>query len=91
MQNFDLNIGFWEKRQFFRQKLQNIVENCDHNIDPCFDWFCSNWCYRLFEGLELRFLAFLAAKATRRQGDKIGRNFAFWAVILFGLFIWKAV
>jgi hypothetical protein len=28
MQNFDHNIGFWEKRQFFRQKLsksQKIV------------------------------------------------------------------
>jgi hypothetical protein len=28
--NCDHNICFWEKRQFFRQKL----ENCDHNIDP---------------------------------------------------------
>jgi hypothetical protein len=37
MQNFDLNIGFWEKRQFFRQKLSKISENCDHNIDPKFD------------------------------------------------------
>jgi hypothetical protein len=34
MQNFDHNIGFWEKRQFFRQKLSKIGENCDHNIDP---------------------------------------------------------
>jgi hypothetical protein len=25
MQNFDHNIGFWEKRQFFRQKSQKIV------------------------------------------------------------------
>jgi hypothetical protein len=39
MQNFDHNIGFWEKRQFFRQKLSKIAENCDHNIDP----WC-NWC-----------------------------------------------
>jgi hypothetical protein len=28
------NIGFWEKRQFFRRKLAKIAENCDHNIDP---------------------------------------------------------
>jgi hypothetical protein len=35
MQNFDHNIGFWEKRQFFRQKLPKNAENCDHNIDPC--------------------------------------------------------
>jgi hypothetical protein len=28
------NIGFWEKRQFFRWKLAKIAENCDHNIDP---------------------------------------------------------
>jgi hypothetical protein len=27
MQNFDHNIGFWEKRQFF-------AENFDHIIDP---------------------------------------------------------
>jgi hypothetical protein len=33
MQNFDHNIGFWEKRQFFRRKLPKIAENCDHNID----------------------------------------------------------
>jgi hypothetical protein len=33
MQNFDHNIGFWEKRQFFRRKLSKIAENCDHNID----------------------------------------------------------
>jgi hypothetical protein len=34
MQNFDHNIGFCEKRQFFRRKLSKIAENCDHNIDP---------------------------------------------------------
>jgi hypothetical protein len=34
MQNFDNNIGFWEKRQFFRRKLSKIEKNCDHNIDP---------------------------------------------------------
>jgi hypothetical protein len=30
----DHNIGFWEKRQFFRRKLSKIAENCDRNIDP---------------------------------------------------------
>jgi hypothetical protein len=39
MQNFDHNIGFWEKRQFFIQKLSKIAENCDHNIDPKFGYF----------------------------------------------------
>jgi hypothetical protein len=34
MQNFDHNIGFSEKRHFFRRKLSKIAENCDHNIDP---------------------------------------------------------
>jgi hypothetical protein len=34
MQKFDHNIGFWEKRQFFRRKLSKIAENYDHNIDP---------------------------------------------------------
>jgi hypothetical protein len=34
MQIFDHNIGFGEKRQFFRRKLAKIAENCDHNIDP---------------------------------------------------------
>jgi hypothetical protein len=37
MQNFDHNIGCWEKRQFFRRKLSKIAENCDHNIDPRYD------------------------------------------------------
>jgi hypothetical protein len=30
----DHNIGFWQKRQFFRRKLSKIAENCDHNIGP---------------------------------------------------------
>jgi hypothetical protein len=34
MIKFDHNIGFWEKRRFFRRKLAKIAENCDHNIDP---------------------------------------------------------
>jgi hypothetical protein len=34
MKNFDNNIGFGEKRHFFRRKLSKIAENCDHNIDP---------------------------------------------------------
>jgi hypothetical protein len=32
--NCDHNIGFFEKRQFFRRKWVKIAENCDHNIDP---------------------------------------------------------
>jgi hypothetical protein len=32
--NCDHNIGFWEKRHFFRRKLAKIAENCDHYIDP---------------------------------------------------------
>jgi hypothetical protein len=28
------NIGFWDKRHFFRRILGKIAENCDHNIDP---------------------------------------------------------
>jgi hypothetical protein len=28
MQNFDHNIGFWEKRQFFGQKLSKIAKKC---------------------------------------------------------------
>jgi hypothetical protein len=34
MQKLDRNIGFWEKRHFFRRKLSKIAENCDHNIGP---------------------------------------------------------
>jgi hypothetical protein len=30
-----LKLGFRERRQFFGRKLANIVEICDHNIDPC--------------------------------------------------------
>jgi hypothetical protein len=29
----DHNIGFWEKRQFFRRKLAKIAEHYDYNID----------------------------------------------------------
>jgi hypothetical protein len=34
LQKCDHNIGFAEKRQFFRRKLAKIAENFDHNIDP---------------------------------------------------------
>jgi hypothetical protein len=30
LQKLDYNIGFYEKRQFFRIKLAKIEENCDH-------------------------------------------------------------
>jgi hypothetical protein len=30
----DHNIGFWEKRQFFRRKSEKIAENIYLNIDP---------------------------------------------------------
>jgi hypothetical protein len=39
VQKIDFNVGFGEKRQFFRRKLPKIAENCDHNIDP--------WCERI--------------------------------------------
>jgi hypothetical protein len=32
-EKIDLNIGFWEKRQFVRRKLAKIAENCDHTTD----------------------------------------------------------
>jgi hypothetical protein len=34
LKKIDHNIGFREKRQFFRRKLGKIAENCDHKIDP---------------------------------------------------------
>jgi hypothetical protein len=34
MQNFDHNIGFWEKNANFLPKIGKIAENCDHNVDP---------------------------------------------------------
>jgi hypothetical protein len=37
-------IGLGEKRQFFRRKLSKITENCDHNIDPCFDLVSTQSC-----------------------------------------------
>jgi hypothetical protein len=33
MQKIDHNIGFWEKRRFFRWKLSKIAEYCYYNID----------------------------------------------------------
>jgi hypothetical protein len=29
-----IELGFWEKRQFFHRKLAKVARNCDHNIDP---------------------------------------------------------
>jgi hypothetical protein len=50
MQNFDHNIGFWEKRQFFRRKLSKIAENCDHNIDPrCWEQTDSYVCMYVYD------------------------------------------
>jgi hypothetical protein len=39
---FDHNIGFSGNRQFFRQKLAKVAENCDHSIDPGFDGLCQH-------------------------------------------------
>jgi hypothetical protein len=33
LKQIDHNIGFREKRHFFRRKWGKIAENCDHNID----------------------------------------------------------
>jgi hypothetical protein len=44
MQIFDHNIGFWDKRQFFRRKLAKIAQNCDHNIDSW--WYTSHQEYQ---------------------------------------------
>jgi hypothetical protein len=33
VQEYDLNIVFLEKRQFFCRKLSKFAKNCDHNID----------------------------------------------------------
>jgi hypothetical protein len=40
LKKIDHNIGFREKRQFFRRKLGKIAENFDHNIDP---WSLEWW------------------------------------------------
>jgi hypothetical protein len=42
VQKFDHNIGVWEKRQFFLQKMVKITEKCNHNIDP---WSPHSWLY----------------------------------------------
>jgi hypothetical protein len=47
------NIGFWEKRQYFRRKLATMAENCDHNIDPCLLFFDFHSIYTL-AGCDLR-------------------------------------
>jgi hypothetical protein len=48
MQNFDQNISFWEKRQFFAENWQKSQKNCDHNIDP---WLFQYWKIVLFDEL----------------------------------------
>jgi hypothetical protein len=37
---FDHNMGFWEKRQFFEEKL---AKNCDHNTDPSSPFSCASY------------------------------------------------
>jgi hypothetical protein len=39
MQNLDHKNSFQDKRQILSRKLRKIAENCDHNIDPRYDWF----------------------------------------------------
>jgi hypothetical protein len=34
MKNYDQNIGFRKKCQFFHRKLVKFAENCDNNIGP---------------------------------------------------------
>jgi hypothetical protein len=51
MQIFYHNIGFCEKRQFFRRKLAKIAENCDHNIDPWSHWLFSRHYVRVSDEL----------------------------------------
>jgi hypothetical protein len=43
--NCDHNVGFWEKRQFFRRKLAKIAANCYHNTDPRWDWNPDSCCF----------------------------------------------
>jgi hypothetical protein len=50
------NIGFREKRQFFRRKMAKIAENFDHNIDPRFDTCRTHVC-RAYAVVELKTLA----------------------------------
>jgi hypothetical protein len=67
MQNFDHNIGFWEKRQFFRQRLSKIAENCDHNIDP---WTAASCIGHRLHKRNLRSWVRIS-----RQGVKFGGHF----------------
>jgi hypothetical protein len=66
MQNFDHNIGFWEKRQFFRRKLSKIAESCDHNIDPRLGEFSPiGWLFiwgRFFWKWHLTFLVYFCPR-----------------------------
>jgi hypothetical protein len=75
MQNFDQNIGFWEKRQFFRRKLLKIAENCDHNIDPrsCKTFFCE--------------IKFFWRNLDRVQGDQIGGCSPSGRLFTLGIFL----
>jgi hypothetical protein len=63
MLNFDPNIGFWEKRHFFRRKLSKIAENCDHNIDPWSGGFVYN--------------NFFATKGQPNENDDSDKNIGF--------------
>jgi hypothetical protein len=43
---FIITLVFEKKRQFFRQKLSEIAENCDHNIGPWSQSYDRELCQR---------------------------------------------
>jgi hypothetical protein len=67
MQTFYHNIGFWEKRQFFWQKLSKIAENCDHNIDPGSD---ESWGKKMAEGILCFDFGISRRKRSGREWDE---------------------
>jgi hypothetical protein len=75
-QKFDHNIGFLEKRQFFRRNLSKIAENCDHNIDPLLGNYCI---FIVFHGRSINF-------SKKRLGPQLERFFykPIWSPCLHG-------
>jgi hypothetical protein len=87
MQNFDHNIGFWEKRQFFRRKLSNIAENWDHNIDPRLGEFSpiGRW-FTLVSFLIAKIIYFFCSASCVLILTKTGLGYIFSQTRLFTLF-----
>jgi hypothetical protein len=69
------------KRQFFRRKLAQIAENCDHNIGPRSAKL--GWVYTFVtkNSEVVETTSKDSISGWQVEGDQIGRIFTYWASV----------